>query len=259
MNVKEITKLLDASLKKEIAMSWDNVGLLVGRENKEVSKIFLALELTQEVLDEAEEKECDMIIVHHPLIFSGLRSVIQNGHNLVYSLIQKDISLYATHTNFDMIPDGLNDHFAQQIGAENITTIPEENSSEALLRLFEIKKQPLKDFVSMLKKVFSLEVIRLIGESEKQIGKVGIVTGAGSDYIDIAFAQGADLFVTGDLKYHQAMDVIAKNRTVLDVGHFETEKIFSEAMEFYIKKHIPQLKDLSIERSQKERSPFQYI
>lgn len=259
MKVKEISEILDDFLRKDLAMSWDNVGLLLGREDKEVTRILLALELTKEVLEEAIIKKCGMIVVHHPLIFVGLKKVIQDGNNHVYSLIENDIALYAAHTNFDMINNGLNDFLAEKFDAQNISQISEEDGSGALLRLFEVKEQSIEIFIRKIKETLSIETIRAIGNTEKMIRKIGLVTGAGSEYIDKAFENGADVFITGDIKYHQAMDICQQNKTVLDVGHFETEKIFSEAMRSFIEEHIIPLKNISLIASECERAPFRYI
>lgn len=259
MRVKEITEILDDFLRKDLAMSWDNVGLLVGREDKEVTRVLLALELTQEVLEEAINKKCDMIIVHHPLIFVGLKKIIQDGRNYVYSLIENDIALYAAHTNFDMINNGLNDFLAEKFDAQNISQIAEDDGSGALLRLFDVREQSIEIFVQKIKETLSIETIRVIGNTKKIIKKIGLVTGAGSEYIDKAFENGADVFITGDIKYHQAMDILQQDKTVLDVGHFETEKIFSEAMRSFIEEHIISLKDISLITSECERAPFRYI
>lgn len=258
MNIHEIEKILDIKLKKEIASEWDNVGLLIGRKDKEVQSILLALELTKEVLQEAIEKACDMIICHHPLIFSGIKKIVDPDQEMIYSLIRHDIGLYAAHTNFDMIEHGLNDYFAGQFDVEEVSVILEENN-EGLLRIFEIPAQSIYALASDIKKKFNTDYIRLIGDENKTVQKVGLVTGSGADYAEEAFRLGVDVFITGDVKYHQAMEFLQNGWAVLDAGHFETEKVFSSAMKNYISKNISEMEAIELILSQKENNPFQFI
>ncbi len=258
MKVKEIEQILDKNLRKEIAMSWDNVGLQIGDYKDDVSKILLALELTTEILNEAIEKKCDMILVHHPLIFSGVKKVVKDEENLIYRLIKTGISLYVSHTNFDMIDGGLNDYFAKKICAKKITPIYEENEEYGLLRIFEIENIKLKDFAVLLKNEFGLESIRIVGQKDDDISKVGLVTGSGFEYADLAQKYGVDVFVSGDLKYHQAMDFKSEKINVIDMGHFETESIFANAMKDFLSK-VSGLNAVEFTVSEREISPFSYF
>lgn len=258
MKLEQLEKLLDERLKKEIAQEWDNVGLLIGRREKEVQRILLALELTPSILDEAVAKKCDALLVHHPLIFSGVKKIVSDdGDNLIYRLIQEDIGLYVAHTNFDSIESGLNDYFARLLNAKEIE-IQSEDEKDVFLRLFTVEEQKLSDLVDTIKKKFSLTTIRKIGHTDK-VRKVGVVTGAGGDYAFLSKKHGAEVFITGDIKYHQAMEFKEKGLCVLDVGHFETEKIFSHAMQHFIQTHLSELKSLEIILSEKEQGPFEWM
>ncbi|MDO5096026.1 MAG: Nif3-like dinuclear metal center hexameric protein [Peptostreptococcaceae bacterium] len=259
MKLKEIEKILDNKLQSEIAESWDNVGLLIGDKNREVESVLLTLELTDKVFEEALAKKCDMILAHHPLIFSGVKRIVsENDDNLIYRLIEKGIPFYAAHTNFDAIHRGLNDYFAEIMDANHIEVHSENEQAEEFLRIFDIEPQPLAEFVEKIKNKLHLKAIRLIGARER-IAKVGVVTGAGGDYAELAHRLGADAFITGDIKYHQAMDFKARGICVIDVGHFETEQIFAQAMKSFIQNEIPELKSIRLEVAESEESPFVWM
>lgn len=210
------------------------------------------------MLQEAIDKNINLILVHHPVIFSGLKRIIDTDNSLVYSLIANGIALYATHTNFDMIEDGLNDYFAKLLGATKITSI-EDHENCRLLRIFEVPSISGVQFAKKIKSSLELDSIRAVGDLQKEISSVGLVTGAGFDYAELAIQNGADIYISGDLKYHQAMELKEKGILALDVGHFETEKIFAEAMESFIKKNIPELNTMKLFVSENEVAPIEFV
>ena len=258
MKVFEIEKILDEKLKKINAMDWDNVGLLIGRKRQDVKRILLALELTETIIREAAEKGANFIIVHHPVIFSGLKRVIDTENPLIYSLIANEIAVYVAHTNFDVIHSGLNDYLARKLGAISITVVQDKDDC-GLLRIFEIPSTPVKEFAFLIKERLKLKNIRAVGDFGGSVSRVGLVTGAGFEYAELAAQHGAELFISGDLKYHQAMVLKERNISALDVGHFETEYLFSSAIEEFIQKNIPELVGIERVISQKEKPPIEYI
>lgn len=256
MKVFELEKILDNKLKKDLAETWDNVGLLVGKPFEEVSSIYLTLELTKESLKEAIDCGANFIITHHPLIFSGLKKIIEGENDIVMKLIENKISLYSAHTNFDKIKFGLNDYFVSLL-SDKVIYYPEDEAE--YIRIFEVKKQSIKDFIKTLKSKFDTDNIRFIGDLDLEISKVGIVTGAGSEFVEEANKKGAEVFITGDIKYHEAMGFLEKNINVIDLGHFDSEKIFARAMKNFIDKNIKELLDLKIFVSNYEKNPFKFL
>lgn len=254
MNIGELEQILDEKLQKEKAMAWDNIGLLIGNRKTGIKKILVALELTERVFEEAIGKGCNVIIIHHPPIFSPLTRLVADEEPILYGCVQNNIAVYAAHTNFDIIRDGLNDYFAKKINAKNIHVA--QNDPDFLLRIFDIEEQSVADFSECLKSKLQLDCVRLIGEPDKKISTVGLVTGAGVDYAELSVRCGAELFLTGDIKYHQACTLRSKNITTIDLGHYDTEKIFAEAMVHYIGKYLAELSGMEIVISQKEENPF---
>lgn len=254
MKLSVIEKLLDDKLKKVTAEPWDNCGLLIGRRNHGIKGILLALELTEEILKEAKMNHCDLIITHHPVIFGGVQQILEDEQKLIYHAIKNDIAVYSAHTNFDMIKDGLNDYVCSLLGARNISVLPEDETG--IIRLFDIDKSSASEFSRFLMEKLQVQDIRLIGSAHKDIRRVGLVTGSGVSYAKTAFENGADLFITGDIKYHEAMDYAQNRQVLIDAGHFGTEKHFKDAMLYFIESHIKALSGLKIIKSQMEMDPF---
>lgn len=254
MLLEKIVDLLDVRLKINIAESWDNCGLLLGRYEQDIQKILLALELTEEILEEAKEEGCNLIITHHPAIFSGLKKITDRGEALLYRAIKEDIAIYSAHTNFDLIEDGLNDYVLSLLGGKKIVLSEDE---EEIIRVFDIEPMSLMNFMDLLADRLKIDQLKLIARTkDAQISRVGMVTGAGIDYAEKSFEYGADVFITGDIKYHEAMDQIEKNRLLVDIGHFGSEKHFKSAMRSFIKEKIDELSSLLILEAKKERDPF---
>ena len=256
MKIFELEQLLDKRLNIELAEEWDNVGLLLGKKNEEVNSIYLTLEVTEKTLDEAISSGANFIISHHPFIFSKLKKIIDSENNLIFKAIENNIAIYSAHTNFDIIKNGLNDYFADIFDKNHIPLVKENGD---YLRIFKIKEQSVEDFAEVLKLALGIENVRLIGDKNKKITNVGVVTGAGGDFVKDAFSQGADIFITGDIKYHEAMYFYEKNMTVLDIGHFDSEKIFFDAMKKFIECNIKELDMIKIYVSSKEQNPFSFL
>lgn len=258
MKLKNLTDYLDQKLEKHTGQNWDNNGLLVGDQNNDITKVLLALELTDKVLEEAVELKIDLIIVHHPVIFSGLKKVINEGNSkLVYQLIANNVALYAAHTNFDALQGGLNDYIAQLLQGSNLQIIQAKDEEYGLLRVFDIKPITLEELAQILKQKLEISTLRYIGNSEDIISKVGVVTGSGSEYVELGSVNGAQAFITGDIKYHQAQEFKEKGLNVIDAGHFETEQTFAKAI-FKIIKDDFEAKNIQIYLSQKQENPFIY-
>lgn len=259
MKLKKISEILDLKLKKEIAESWDNVGLLVGDLNLEVKKVLLSLELTKSVFEMAKEQQVDLIITHHPAIFSGLKTVVSDNDNLIFELIRNNIALYSAHTNFDAIEDGLNDYVVSLLEGKNSEIIKSDAEIVGICRTFEFEELPMTQFINKVKTKLNIDTLRFTGNLNGMVNKAAIVTGSGADYSEMAFAKGAQVFITGDLKYHYALDLKEKGMNIIDAGHFDTECVFPEAMEAFIKTHILDFKDIEFVKSTVDVNPFEYL
>lgn len=258
MLLKELADSLDIITKNSSQYSWDNSGLLVGDLRKDIRKILVTLEITPSVLQEAEQKDIDLIVSHHPIIFSGKKHLIcsERHIDMAYELIRLGIASYATHTSFDMVDGGLNDYFLNLFGVEQRSYLLDAES-KPIGRLFHVKEDCTAiDIANKLKKTFRLPEVRIIGDKIKKITTVGVVTGSGIDVFFETDNEEIDLFITGDIKYHQAHDILNMKKTVIDAGHFGTEHIFPEAFISLVKN---KLQGIEFIKSDIDVNPFQYL
>ena len=224
---KDIIEFLEEKFPPSLAYEWDNIGLQVGDVNQEISKVMIALDGITAVVDEAKKKNVDLIITHHPFIFSGLKSIdfsVPQGRN-IQKLIKNDIAIYTIHTNYDVAFGGMNDLLAQKLGlfdvhpfvmideVHGLGRIGEVEFDTSLIELAEkIKDQWMHEEVSGIKTVDC--------GSGCRIKKVAVIGGSGGKYIHEAKAVGADVLVTGDVTYHMAVDAREIGLNLLDIGHF---------------------------------------
>lgn len=249
MVLEEIIKHLEELCPPQFAMSWDNSGLQIGRYDQEVNTVCLAVDATSSVIRFASLQGADLLITHHPLLFSGIKS-INNRHFIgkrIIDLIKNDISCYAMHTNFDVM--GMADAAADLLRLEDRevleVTYEDEVSKEGIGRTGRLPEHmKLDDFASHVKETFNLENVRVYGDPLDTIVTCAILPGSGKDEIDLAAAAGADVMVTGDVNHHAGLDAVEKGIAVIDAGHYGVEKIFVPYMEDYLRRNFPELEIL---------------
>ena len=224
IKVQNISEVMNRIAPRQLAEEWDNPGLLVGSFDSEVEKIFVCLDVTEENIKSAVEFGANLIIVHHPLIFRAVknfRTDLPLGRKLEI-LIKNNIAVFAAHTNLDSVQGGVNDVLAQKLGLIDVKTFDEENFT--LGRIGKLpEKMTAQNFALHVKKSLNAESVRLVEAGDFLIEKVGICGGAGSDIISKAKFHGAQAFVTGDVKYHEAQNAAEIKIHVVDAGHFATE------------------------------------
>jgi len=213
MQLKQIYSILDTLSPFSLQESWDNSGLLVGEMDDDIQIVYLSLDVDSELLDEVEEKS--LIITHHPLIFKGLKRLDSSIYpsKLIKKMIQKDISLISMHTNFDVTH--LNRYVAEDVLGYRVT------KCDGHVCYFDVDCS-FSELSLHVKKSLNMDIIRCVGE-DKQIKKCAITTGSGGDMIGEV---DADCYLSGDFKYHQALEAKENNLHLLDIGHYESESHF---------------------------------
>ena len=219
MTVRDLHLLIDRLAPFDTQMESDNAGFLVGSAEQEISTVLLALDLSQPVIDEALSLGAQLIITHHPLMFTPVRSLTEDDYEgrLIRRLIRENISFIAAHTNLDKAPGGMNDTLARLCGLKEIT-------GEEFFRCGVLSvPHTAADYADQLKKSLCTTV-RLMGPADALIRKVGLCSGGGSDEWVHASEAGCDAFISGEIKHHHALAMADRRIVALECGHFGTEE-----------------------------------
>lgn len=247
MKCREIIEQLNKLAPETIACSWDNPGLLAGRFEKEVKKIYLALDADDPVIEEAVKAGADMLITHHPLIFKSLKQINDGdfiGRRII-RLIQADISCYAMHTNFDSAPGCMADLAAKKIGLTGAEVLEKEGEWEGTA--YGIGKtghlavpMTLSELAEQVKERFSLPFVTVYGdlESKKKLSFCAVSPGSGRSMVSSALQAGVQVLITGDIGHHEGIDSVAGGMAVIDAGHYGLEHIFAEFIEEYLRENL---------------------
>ena len=245
---------MESKYPKELAYEWDNVGLQVGTLNQVSKKVLITLDVTKDVIKEAIHKKADLIISHHPLMFKPMSSIVFDTPKgwMIKNLVKNNISVYSAHTNFDQADGGMNDILAEAMEIKNPKLLDEHDN---IGRYGEIEEMKITDFVKKLKTTFGLNTVKIIGNDKKKIKTVGVSGGSGSHHMYQARIRGCDVYVTGDVTYHTALDAIQLGITLLDVGH-HIEKIFVQALKSELESQFP---DVIFIASEIDTNPYKEI
>ena len=200
----------------ETAEEWDNIGLLVGDENADVSRVLLALDITREVVEEAREKGCGLIVSHHPVIFSPLQTL--HPDHAEYLLAKYDAAALCLHTNLDRAEQGVNTALGAALELKNTTLYPEDY----LLVGEPAEPCSAEAYAAFLKEKLHAPSVRF---TEGEVTRVAVSSGGGGEGVELAAKYGFDAFVTGELKHHQYLYAKQHRIAAFDAGHFSTEDV----------------------------------
>jgi len=257
--IREFVELLAPGYMKE---DWDNVGLLCGCGGGEVRKILVALDPFMHVCEEAAEIGADLIVTHHPLIFSAMKSVTDGdsvGRCVLY-LIEHGIAAINAHTNLDQTPGGVNDTLAEVLELEDVSVLnpcgeDAEGEPWGLLRAGIIEETPLEDFAAFVKERMNCPGLRFV-DAGRPVCRVAVGGGAcGGGIYEVAEA-GCDTFVTSDVKYNQFWDALELGLNLIDAGHFETENPVCRVLAEALREEFP---EVEVVISEKHGDPIQFL
>ena len=261
MKIKDITDVIEAFAPLSLQESYDNSGLIVGRPDDEVHKALLAVDVTDEVMDEAEREGCDLIITHHPIIFHALKRFNSASvtERCVERAIRNGVALYACHTNLDSAPQGMSWRLAEMLGIVDLQVLQPSTQAEGagfgvIGRLPQ--EQPAVEFLRHVAEVTGAKVVRHSDIARPQVSHVAVCTGAGAFLAGEALRAGADLYITADLKYNDFTPMADGRLTVADIGHFESEYCAIRILfEVLSKKFIT----FAVRESEHSRNPVNYL
>lgn len=245
MQVRELVQVLETIAPPAYGCDWDNIGLMFGRESDEVHNIYIALDATDDVIEDAKTKGCDFLLTHHPLLFTPIRRIDETtlaGRRLL-RLAECQMACYGMHTSFDAAPGAMGDLTAERLGIQRTVpmTVTEEPGG---IGRFGCLDQPvsLREFCGQVKKAFALPTVTLYdgGEQDRLVSKIAVLPGSGKGEAELALSMGAEVYVTGDMTHHGALDAMAQGLAVIDAGHYGLEWIFIPHMETILREKLPE-------------------
>ena len=260
MKIKQITDIIERYASLEWQESYDNAGLIVGRPDDEVHKALLAVDVTEEVLDEAEAEGCDIVLTHHPIVFHALKrfNSADPVQRCVERAIRSRIALYACHTNLDSAPGGMSWQLAGMLGVGRLEVLQPTGVGEGV-GFGVVGELPetvdTVEFMRFIQRQLEVKVIRHSDIASCGVRRVAVCTGAGASLIGEARRAGADLYVTADLKYNDFM-APDKALTVADIGHFESEYCAIQILFDILSKNLC---TFAVRKSGCSRNPVNYL
>lgn len=256
MKINKIISLLQEYYPQNLASSFDmgKIGLQFGSKQSEIKKIMIALDGTMTVINEAVEKNVDLLITHHPVLFYPMLSF---DYDVVFTkkllkIFDNRLNVYSMHTNFDTAKEGMNDLLAQKLEFDNISIQKDELDSECFLRYGTIEPTTLEEYSKIVMNKLNENGSRIVGNKDHIIKKVAIVGGAGASEINMAIKLGCDCLITGEVKHNQAIDAIEREFSIIELSH-SIESIFKEELKNRLS---PLLEGVEIIVSENEKDPF---
>ena len=249
MKIKEVVSALERFAPLPLQEGFDNAGLQVGLTEAEVSGALLCLDVTEDIVDEAIEKGCNLIVSHHPLIFHPLKRILGENdvQRTVAKAIKNDITILSMHTNMDNAKGGVNFKIAEKMGLSHVSFFAEKQVDDIKCGSGTIGEfiEPMAadDFVIMLKKTFEVECVQCNQLLRRPIRKVAICGGAGSFLLPDAIKLGADAFVTGEMHYHEYFSHEQEIQITV-IGHYQSEQFTKEIFKSIIEEECPGVKTI---------------
>jgi dinuclear metal center YbgI/SA1388 family protein len=238
--VKDVVRVIEEFAPLSIQEGWDNSGLCVGSPEAPVKSVLLGLDCTPALVDEAIACGADMIVTHHPLIFSGLKKVTpedQTGEAVIKA-VKADISIYAAHTSADKVISGVSGAMAARLGLQNVAILDEDGDGTGLGVTGDLP-HPLsaQEAISLVKEKFGLKVMKASRPVEGMISRVAMCGGSGGSLIKAAMASGAQLYISGDISYHNFFT--REGFMIMDIGHYESEIEIVDILFSLLRKNFP--------------------
>ena len=240
MKAGDIIKVIEEFAPLSIQEGWDNSGLCIGSPDDPVTSVLLGLDCTADLVDEAIACGADMIVTHHPLIFSGLKKISPEDQvgEAVIKAVKAGICIYAAHTNADKVIAGVSGAMAAKLGLCNVSVLDEDGEGTGLGAVGDLP-EPLsaEDAVALVKEKFGLKAMRTSKPSEGMISRVAVCGGSGGSLIKAAMASGAQLYVSGDISYHNFFT--REGFMIMDIGHYESEIEIVDILFSLLRKNFP--------------------
>ncbi len=249
--VCDVVKYLNSLFPEETAEGFDNVGLLIGSDKNEVKKIMVMLDADDETVKEAINAGVQMIVTHHPFIFSAIKRI---NDPLILSLIENKIALYSAHTNLDSGISGVNDTLGKifELSDAKRVVMPDCTLTGVI---GNTHCSTLGELIIHIKNKLSVDNVRYTGSLDAPVSKIGVIGGSAAEFMEEMKRLGCDTFVTADVKYHQAQQAQHIGINIIDAGHFETENPICAVVSGLLKNNFS---DIEILLSERKNSYIKY-
>lgn len=260
VKVKDIAEVIESFAPKSLQESYDNAGLQVGDPEMVVSAVLLCLDVNEDVLKEASERECNLIVSHHPLIFRGIKQLTGSDmtQRLVIEALKNNIAVYSAHTNLDSVWHGVSHEIAGKLSVRDIQVLEPQpqNPNAGLGVVGDITPLPKIEFLRKIKETFNVAALRYSSQSPTLVvRRVAVCGGAGASLISSAIKAKADILVTGDVKYHDFTSY-GNEIIIADIGHYESELCSRDILSRVIRENLP---DLTLYFSDSESNPIKIL
>lgn len=257
MKYSQLESYLNSRFPLKLAESWDNVGFIFGKRNKNISKVLTCLTVTPNVVKEAVNKKIDLLISHHPFPFRKTNRITDDTFEgeMILDLAEAGVSVYSPHTAFDSAVNGINELTIKALGVEKyLDLIPHKNEELSGAGRYGNLTQPqtLDSITKKVKEFYNVSSLKVVGSLESQITKIAIACGSGSDFFGPARAKGCQLFITGEANFHTCVQAQAYGVSLILTGHYASERFAVEVLAGELKSKF---NDLEIEASSADTSP----
>ncbi|BBE40027.1 Nif3-like dinuclear metal center hexameric protein [Streptococcus dysgalactiae] len=262
MKARTLIDAYEAFCPLNLSMEGDVRGLQIGSLDKDIHKVMVTLDIREQTVAEAIAKGVDLIITKHAPIYKGVKDLVSSPQrDILLDLVKYDIAVYVSHTNIDIVPGGLNDWFCDLLEIKETTYLSETKEGFGIGRIGTVEQQSLEELASKVKRIFNLDAVRLVryDKANSLVSKVAICGGSGDDFYSVALQKGADVYITGDIYYHTAQEMLTEGLMGIDPGH-HIEVLFTEK----IREKLQGWKeendwDVSIISSEASTNPFSHL
>ncbi|MDB4932120.1 MAG: hypothetical protein JWM10_4604 [Myxococcaceae bacterium] len=254
--VDELCRAMEAIAPARLAESWDNVGLLVGDRAAAADRVLLTIDLTRPVLDEALALGCTAVVAYHPVIFAPMKRVLAGS--LAYALVRHGVAVYSPHTALDVAEGGTNDVLADAVGmtdrAPLRVTVPAEGLG--LGRVGAVAPIGRGALLAKVRAALGVEHLVVAGPSEGEVARVAVGAGACGDLLDEVIASGAGVYVTGEMRHHDALRAAAAGVTVACAMHSNSERRTLGVLAGKLRAALP---GVELRLAESDRDPFRVV
>ncbi len=235
LTVSDVIAFLESFAPPALAEEWDNVGLLLGRKDSTVSSIMTCLTLTPDVAAEAVESGVDLIVSHHPVLFRGTKKITDSSNEgrMLLQLLENRIAVYSPHTSFDSAAGGVNRQLCDRFGIQNVRPmLPLENDETVGGGRYGNLKNSvtLREFLATVSVAVNADYVEYCGDLDSVVANVGVACGAASDFLKDAVRLNCDTFVTGEARFHAALEARGQRLNMILLGHYSSERPAIESL-----------------------------